>query len=343
MEFRILGPLEVADGDSVVPLGGAKQRALLAILLLSANRVVSSDRLIDELWGERSPDSARAALQVRVSQLRKALGATGAQLLTRAPGYVLRVDREQLDLQRFERLVGQADTAVPSVAAARLREALALWRGPPLDDLSYESFAQPAIARLQELHITAIEKRIDADLALDRHSELVAELEGLVAEHPLRERIRGQLMLALYRCGRQAEALDAYRRVRAQLTAELGLEPGSELQALETAILNQDQSLAAPSPATDAGPAHLPPGHSPSLEPSVLARGPGQSGSAISPDRTPPLTEPAVVRQARKVVTVLLCDVTGSTALGEELDPEALFAVMNRYFEEIRATIERHG
>jgi DNA-binding SARP family transcriptional activator/class 3 adenylate cyclase len=343
MQFRILGPLEVADGDSVIPLGGAKQRALLAILLLSANEVVSSDRLVDELWGEHSPESGRTALQVRVSQLRKALGPAGARLRTRAPGYVLRVDREQLDVQRFERLVREADTAEPVVAAAKLREALALWRGPPLDDLSYESFAQPAIARLQELHIAAIEKRLEADLALGRHAELVAELEALVAEHPLRERIRAQLMLALYRCGRQAEALDAYQRIRVQLTAELGIEPGSELRALQTAILNQDQSLAAPPPATGAAPAQPPPGQSASLAAAGVADRAARSGSGIVPDREPPLSEPAATREARKVVTVLFCDVIGSTALGEELDPEVFRGVMNSIFADIRATIERHG
>jgi DNA-binding SARP family transcriptional activator len=225
MDFRILGPLEVADGDATVALGGVKQRTLLAILLLSANEVVSADRLIDEMWGERPPESGRSALKVRVSQLRKALAEGGAQLLTRAPGYVLSLDRDQLDLRRFERLVGEAAAAEPLVAAAKLREALALWRGPPLADLAYESFAQGAIGRLEELRLGAVEKRIDADLALRRHDELIVELEELVAEHPLREHLRAQLMLALYRCERQADALEVYRRTRAALSAELGLEP----------------------------------------------------------------------------------------------------------------------
>ncbi len=202
MEFRILGPLEVADGGCVLPLAGAKQRGLLAILLLRANAVVSSDRLIEELWGGQSPESGRAALQVRVSQLRKALGSAGAQLLTRAPGYLLRVEEGQLGLHRFERLVGEADRAEPVLAAAKLREALALWRGPPLADLAYESFALPAIRRLEELRLAALEQRIDADLALAHHANLVGELETLVGEHPLRERLYAQLMLALYRCGR---------------------------------------------------------------------------------------------------------------------------------------------
>ena len=224
-------------------LVASSSASLLAILLLSANEVVSSDRLIDELWGEHSPESGRTALQVRVSQLRKALGPAGAQLVTRAPGYVLRVDPGQLDLDRFERLVREADTAAPALAAAKLREALELWRGEPLADLSYESFAQSAVARMRELRITALEERIEADLALGRHNELAGELEALVAEHPLRERLRGQLMLALYRCGRQADALEAYQRARSELQVELGLEPGPELMALQTAILNHDRVL----------------------------------------------------------------------------------------------------
>jgi class 3 adenylate cyclase len=318
VEFRILGPLEVADGDATVALGGVRQRTLLAILLLNANEVVSADRLIDELWGERSPESGRSALQVRVSQLRKALGEGGAQLLTPALGYVLSLDRDQLDLHRFERLVREAAAAEPPAAAEKLSEALALWRGPPLADLAYESFAQTAIGRLEELRLGAIETRIDADLALGHHGELIAELEELVAQHPLREHLRAQLMLALYRCGRQADALEVYRRTSSELGAELGLEPGRELKDLESAVLHQDPSLEPSSPATD------------------------ESAGQPAPDREPPV-EVEAPRRARKVVTVLFCDVTGSTALGEQLDPEALFGVMSRYFEELRAIIERHG
>jgi DNA-binding SARP family transcriptional activator len=243
MEFRILGPLEVADGDMLVELGGARQRALLAVLLLHANEVVSSDRLIDEVWGERSPDSGRTALQVRVSQLRKALGPGGALIVTRAPGYAVRLQREQLDLHRFERLVEEADKAEPAIAAGKLREALALWRGPALGDLAYESFAQAAVGRLEELRVAALEKRIEADLALGRHADLVAELDALVAEHPLRERLRAQLILALYRCGRQADALAAYQAAWRTLVEELGLEPSPPLRELEQAILRQDPSL----------------------------------------------------------------------------------------------------
>jgi predicted ATPase/DNA-binding SARP family transcriptional activator len=241
MQFRILGPLEVAEGDRLVSLAGA-QRSLLALLLLSANEVVSADRLIDELWGERAPESGRAALQVRVSQLRKALGGDGA-IATRAPGYVLRVDGDELDLYLFERLVSEADGAEPAEAAAKLREALGLWRGAALDDLSHESFAQPAIRRLEELRLAALEKRVEADLGLGRHAELTAELETLVGEYPTREHLHGQLMLALYRCGRQADALAAYRRARKVLVEQLAIEPSAPLRQLEQAILRQEPSL----------------------------------------------------------------------------------------------------
>jgi DNA-binding SARP family transcriptional activator len=243
MQFRILGPLEVADGESLLPLAGATQRALLALLLVNANETVSADRLIEELWGDQAPESARAALQMRVSRLRNVLGSAGELVLTRTPGYVLRLEPEQLDLYRFERLVGEADAAEPALAAAKLREAIGLWRGPPLGDLSYESFAQPAIRRLEELRLGALEKRIDADLALGRHSDLVAELEELVAQHPLREHLRAQLMLALYRCGRQADALAAYQRTRHALVEQLGIEPSPPLRELEQAILRQDPAL----------------------------------------------------------------------------------------------------
>jgi predicted ATPase/DNA-binding SARP family transcriptional activator len=242
MQFRILGPLEVAEGDSLISLAGA-QRSLLGLLLLSANEVVSADRLIEELWGEEVPESGRTALQVRVSQLRKALGGAGGRIATRAPGYVLRVDSDELDLYRFERLVREADGAEPAEAAAKLRKALGLWRGAALDDLSYESFAQPAIRRLEEQRLAASEKRIEADLELGRHAQLVGELETLVGEHPLRERLHAQLMLALYRSGRQADALAAYQNARHVLVEQLGIEPSAPLRQLEQAILRQEASL----------------------------------------------------------------------------------------------------
>ena len=216
---------------------------MLALLLLSANEVVSADRLIDELWGDEVPESGRAALQVRVSQLRKALGGDGGRIATRPPGYLLRVDRDELDLYRFERLVSEADGAEPAEAAAKLREALGLWRGAPLADLSDASFAQPAIRRLEELRLAAFEKRIEADLELGRPAELVGELEMLVEEHPLREHLRAQLMLALYRCGRQADALAAYQNARRVLVEQLAVEPSAPLRQLEQAILRQEASL----------------------------------------------------------------------------------------------------
>jgi DNA-binding SARP family transcriptional activator len=243
VQFRILGPLEVTDDQQQVPLGGASQRALLALLLLHANEVVSNDRLLDELWGDEPPGSGVTALQVRVSQLRKALGQAGERLETKPPGYLLQVGPEELDLDRFTRLLDQADGAEPAVAAEQLRQALALWRGSALADFAYESFAQAAIGRLDELRLAALERRIDADLELGRHADLVGELEALVAEHPLRERLRGQLMLSLYRSGRQAEALEAYRATRHVLVDGLGIEPSPAVQELEQAILRQDPEL----------------------------------------------------------------------------------------------------
>ena len=234
MEFRILGPLEVVEEGREVALGGARQRALLAILLTRVNEVVSTDRLIDELWGEAAPRTALNTLQFYVSQLRKALGAD--RIVTRPPGYTIRVDPGELDLERFERLLEQG-------GSERLREALDLWRGPALADFSYERFAQAEITRLEELRLAALEERIEADLAVGRHAQLAGELEALIVEHPLRERLRAQRMLALYRSGRQAEALDAYQEARRTLVEELGIEPGPVLQQLEKAMLVQDPAL----------------------------------------------------------------------------------------------------
>jgi DNA-binding SARP family transcriptional activator len=243
MEFRILGPLEVRDGADLRQVAGAGQRALLAVLLLHANEVVSTDRLIDELWPDEPPGSGVAALRVRVSVLRKALGAGAERVETTPLGYRLRLAPGELDLDRFSDLVEEAARAEPLVAAERLREALALWRGPALADFAYESFAQAAIVRLEELRLTALEWRVEADLALGRHAGLVGELEELVAAEPLRERLRCQLMLALYRSGRQAEALEAYRSARGALLDELGIEPSAPLRELEQAILRQDPEL----------------------------------------------------------------------------------------------------
>jgi DNA-binding SARP family transcriptional activator len=250
MEFRLLGPLEVVEQGRSLTLGGVKQRGVLALLLLHANEVVATERLIDELWGESPPATVVKSIQVYVSRLRKQLG--DGRLETRAPGYVLHVDPSELDLARFERLVAEARGAGPVSAAQMLREALALWRGAPIADLAYEPFAQPEIARLEELRLAALEQRLDAELAAGRHAELVGELEARVKEHPLRERMRGQLMLCLYRCGRQAEALDAFRSARAVLVEQMGIEPGRRLRALHEAILRQDPGLELATPAARA-------------------------------------------------------------------------------------------
>ena len=241
MDFRLLGPLEVAEHDRSVVLGGVKQRALLAVLLSHANDVVSTEQLVDAVWGESPPATVAKSIQVYVSRLRKQLGE--GRLVTRAPGYLLRVDPSELDVACFERLAAEAEDAQPKVAGEKLRRALALWRGPPLADLAYEPFARAEIARLEELRAAALEQRIEADLALGRHSQLVGELEGLVTEHPLRERLRGQLMLCLYRCGRQAEALESYQAARRVLVEELGIEPARQLRELHQAILRQDPGL----------------------------------------------------------------------------------------------------
>jgi DNA-binding SARP family transcriptional activator/DNA-binding beta-propeller fold protein YncE len=256
MEFRLLGPLEVADRGRQVPVGAGKRRALLAILLLHANEVVAADRLIDELWGERPPATVAKSLHVHVSQLRKELGqgnGSGETIVhTRGSGYVVEVRPDDVDLLRFERLLADGRRAAeaddPRRASDTLSRAIAIWRGAPLADFTYEPFAQREIARLEELRLLALECRIDADLQLGRHGGLVGELDALVNEHPLRERLRGQLMLALYRCGRQAEALDVYRVGRARLVADLGLEPGPALRELEAKILDQSPALDPPPP-----------------------------------------------------------------------------------------------
>jgi DNA-binding SARP family transcriptional activator len=203
LEFRILGPLEVVGEHGPVRLGGPKQRATLAILLLNVNRVVSVDRLADDLYSGAAPVTAVTQVQRQISELRKALGAESL-IETRSPGYVIRLQPDQLDLHRFERLAEEAARGEPRLAVELLREALDLWRGGPLADLAYEPFARTATERLEEIRLAALEQRIEAELALARHAEVIPELEQLVAEHPFRERFRGQLMLALYRSGRQA-------------------------------------------------------------------------------------------------------------------------------------------
>jgi DNA-binding SARP family transcriptional activator len=242
MDFRILGPLEVWDRERPLELRRHKHRALLADLLLDAGKAVSVDQLLDDLWGARPPPTARSSLQNMVSALRKVIGRD--MLRTESPGYLLEVDREQVDLFRFERLLQEAQSAAGAEdRGERLREALALWRGPPLADLAFEPFVLIEAPRIEELQVIAREELIEARLALGEQSQLVSELEALVAEYPFNERLRGQLMTALYRTGRQTEALELYRQARRLLMDELGLEPTKPLRELEQAILRHDPAL----------------------------------------------------------------------------------------------------
>jgi DNA-binding SARP family transcriptional activator/class 3 adenylate cyclase len=249
LDIRILGPLEIRAETNRVTYVGEKSGALLALLLLNANRVVSVDQLIDDLWGDEPPGSGAKAVQVRVSQLRKTFAdaGIGELVVTRPPGYVIELAPGVLDLHRFERLVSESDLALaaadPVQAAGLLREAIGLWRGTPLAEFASAPFARGANARLEELRLAAVERRIEADLALGRHADLIGELESLISEHPFRERLRAHLMLALYRSGRQAESLQAYRVARQELSEELGIEPSQSLQDLERGILQQDPAL----------------------------------------------------------------------------------------------------
>ena len=253
MEFRILGSLQVLVGERQIPLGGAQQREVLVILLLHRGEVVSVDRIVDELWGERPPDRATKTVQVYVSRLRKALG--DGVLVTRGGGYALELKGDSLDTDRFRRLADEGREALDNGDLRGAREALTaeldLWRGPPLADLAYQPFVQNEVARLEELRLVALENRGEADLALGHHAALVSELEALVREHPTRERLREELMFALYRSGRQVEALESYRDAQRTLDEELGLEPGPRLQQLERSILTHDPAIDAP-PATGA-------------------------------------------------------------------------------------------
>lgn len=241
MDFRLLGPLEVRSQRRALPLGGPKQRAVLAMLLLHAGEVVSTDRLVDELWGERPPKTVEAYIQNCISRLRSVLGRDAIE--TRPPGYLLRADPGDIDAVRFERALEAARGLDAPERAAALREALGLWRGAPLADLSFETFAQGEIARLEELRLTALEVRLDAELELGRHADVLPELAALANRYPARERLRALQMLALYRSGRQREALRAYQEARRELVEELGLEPGEELRSLERLIIAHDPSL----------------------------------------------------------------------------------------------------
>jgi DNA-binding SARP family transcriptional activator/tetratricopeptide (TPR) repeat protein len=311
MEFRILGPLEAIEDGCGVDLGAQKHRALLAVLLLDANRVVSTDRLIDALWEDAPPETVQKALQVYVSHLRKVVGRD--RLERKAPGYVLHVEAGELDLEQFALL--RAD--------GRLRDALGLWRGPPLAEFAHLRFAETEIERLEELRLACLEERIEQDLESGRATELVGELEGLVRARPLREPIRRQLMLALYRSGRQAQALEVYQDGRRALVGELGIEPGRALRDLHQAILRQDPALD-----RDRPPA-------PASQPETA--GPETAGPETARAAT------VEARDVRKTVTVVAAEVAISAREGETLDPEALLRFTSRAFREIDDAIERHG
>ena len=310
MEFRVLGPLEIENDGTLLALGGAKQRALLAMLLMHANEVVSRDSLIEGLWGETAGDRASHSLEAQVSRLRKALRRDSEQiLLTRPNGYMLSLGADQLDLFVFERLLEEGrsalETGAADDAAAALRRALALWRGRAFDDVSYEPFAQIEIERLEERRLEAIEDRIEADLAVGRDVQLASELEALVRKHPLRERFRGQLMLALYRSGRQAEALDEYQDARRALVDELGIEPGPGLRELEQAILRQDPELARVERRPDAV---------------------GRPGGA----------------EQEKTVTVLFAEISAAGG-GDDEDSQIAHRVIQGAGHELRVAVEYHG
>ena len=313
MEFGILGPLAVWRDGRELPLGSPKQRALLCVLVLRANEVVATARLVDELWGERPPATAVKTVQVYVSQLRKLLGETVIE--TRPTGYRLSIEPGALDLERFERLFERGRRLLAEGAAAEagdaLAEALGLWRGPPLADFELEAFARNEIARLDGLRLACVELRLQVELALGHHSELLGELTGLVGERPLQESLRALLMLALYRAGRQADALAVYQEGRVELVEGLGLEPSEALQLLEQQILRHDPSLdlGAPTPAAAPAPA---------------------AAGAVAHVAVP-------VVEARKVVTVVFCDADGPT------DPEALRRLLERALEPMTAAVSRHG
>ncbi|MBV9310653.1 MAG: AAA family ATPase [Solirubrobacterales bacterium] len=325
LELGVLGPIEVRiDHGEPVALGGVRQRALLAILGLHANEVVSTDRLVDDLWGEHPPATAVHTVQVFVSRLRRALAPAGERLVTRPPGYALEVGPDELDASRCERLYGSARAALTASnaaeAAALLRDAQALWRGPPLVDFTYEPFAQATIARLEELRLSCREELIEAQLALGRHDEVVSELEALVREHPFRERPRGQLMLALYRCGRQAQALEAFQQARRALIEELAVEPGQALRELEQAILRQDASL--------------------QLQPSRS----GRQETPEAPDRGQPSIAASVGAKTpsatvRKTVTVLVAKFSGEG----EADPETTRTAIGIARERADAIVGGYG
>jgi DNA-binding SARP family transcriptional activator/tetratricopeptide (TPR) repeat protein len=313
MDFRILGPLEVVGDTGPVALPRGRGRSLLALLVLRAGEVVPSERLIDELWGQTPPPTASKGLHNLISDLRRRLDSGGDRgaLATSGPGYMLQIRDDEVDANRFRRLVEEDSRAPAEERAVRLREALGLWRGPALADVAYEPFAQTEIAVLEELRLTAVEERVDADLMLGRHAVLVAELERLVAEHPYRERLRAQLMLSLYRCGRQVDALDVHNAGRRALVEELGVEPGPALTRLERAILNQDPSL--------------------------------DMAAQLTVGTVPADQDEAWLAEERKTVTVMYADLAESTTSAGDADPELLRRLLARCVEAARTIVTRHG
>ena len=331
VDFLLLGPLEARQAGRPLRLGSIKHRMLLAKLLLHANQVVSTEELIDTVWGEQPPATVRQSLQNHVASLRRAIEPDGEPrtLRTRDPGYLVQIDPEQLDLQRFRRLVdegrGALDSGEPAAAVRLLHEALSLWRGPVLGDVVAAGAAWPELAGVDEERVAALEARIEADLALGRHLELIGELEGLVRRYPLREHLHGQLMLALYRSGRQADALAAYRAARRILVDELGIEPSLRLQRLEQAILAQDPALEllGPSGAED--------------EPGVQVA--DRSAAAGEPAGS---AEPRLFAE-RKLVTVLFAEVDEPAAEPGERDPEDVSSMLERHLERVHTEILSFG
>jgi len=322
MEFKVLGPLEVIGPRGRIKIGSGLQRAILALLVLNVGETVSTDHLIDEIWGDDPPPSAQHAIGVHVSRLRQALGVDCIESQPR--GYRLRAEGSVIDLGRFEALIAEASRAFaggdPQAASDALAVGLALWRGPALGDLATTNTARADRARLDELRAVALERRIDAELACGRHLELVPDLRRLVGEMPLREVFHARLMLALYRSGRQAEALEVYHRAREVLDRELGVDPGRELEALQRAVLDHDSALDL-----------------------ATAPGPVPVEDLVSQQETHPIPSVPRRRDTRRTVTTLIADVRGSTLAGEPLDPESRREPLDRCFQEMRAVLERHG
>jgi DNA-binding SARP family transcriptional activator/class 3 adenylate cyclase len=322
MEFKVLGPLEVIGPGGRIKIGSGLQRAILALLVLHVGETVSTDHLIDEVWGEDPPPSAQHAIGVHVSRLRRTLGVDCIESQPR--GYRLRAEGSVIDLGRFEGLIAEASRAFavgnPQAAADALAVGLTLWRGPALGDLATTNVARADRARLDELRAVALERRIDAELACGRHLELVPDLRRLVGEMPLREVFHARLMLALYRSGRQAEALQVYHRAREILDRELGVDPGRELESLQRAVLDHDSALDL-----------------------AAAPGPVPVEDLVSEEATRLMPSVLHPRDTRRTVTVLMADVRGSTLAGEPLDPESRREPLDRCFQEIRAVLERHG